>query len=164
MSDPSPPGSRAASGFFDNYLRLLEKHAIPARQRRWYVKHVEDFIKTQNGRWIKLLSGADLTSYLDVIGRQNRFSGWQFSQRIAALGILYCELLCTPACKDVCIWGQSGNSVAGGTPGLRVGKPGIGSFHSEPKCAPDFKCARTRSPDNVGSLGYCSPRAQPGEG
>jgi integron integrase len=101
MSDPSPPGSRAASRFFDNYLRLLEKHAIPARQRRWYVKHVEDFIKTQNGRRIKSLSGADLTAYLDVIGREKRLAGWQFSQRITALRILYCELLRTPAADSV---------------------------------------------------------------
>jgi hypothetical protein len=44
MSDPSPPGSRAASRFFDNYLRLYEKHAVPKRQLRWYVKHDQAFI------------------------------------------------------------------------------------------------------------------------
>jgi|GEM_PF-5798413 len=36
--DPSPPSSRAASRFFDGYLRLLlDQHAIPEHQRRWYV-------------------------------------------------------------------------------------------------------------------------------
>jgi hypothetical protein len=101
MVDPSPPNPHAASRFFDNYLRLLETHAIPERQRGWYVKHVENFIKAQNGRRIKSLSGADLTAYLDVIGRENRLTGWQFLQCITALRILYCDLLRTPAADSV---------------------------------------------------------------
>ena len=44
MSDPSRTSPDPATRFFDNYLRLLDKHAIPEKQRRWYVKHVEAFI------------------------------------------------------------------------------------------------------------------------
>ncbi|MFW5453642.1 integron integrase [Thioalkalivibrio sulfidiphilus] len=101
MSDPSPPNSHAASRFYANYMRLLEKHRIPEHQRRWYVRHVEAFIKAQNGRRIKSLSGDELSAYLEMIGRENRLAGWQFSQRITALRILYCELLHTPAADDV---------------------------------------------------------------
>lgn len=101
MSDPSRANSDPAARFFDNYLKLLHKHAIPEKQRRWYVKHVEAFIKAQNGRKIKALSGADISTYLDVLGRENRLLGWQFSQRITALRILYCDLLATPVCQEV---------------------------------------------------------------
>ncbi len=52
MSDPSPPYSHAASRFYANYLRLLEKNGIPERQRRWYVRHIEAFIKAQKRRRI----------------------------------------------------------------------------------------------------------------
>lgn len=96
LSIPDP-----VSRFFDNYLYCLVKAAIPEKQRRWYVKRVEDFIKTQNGQKIKGLLGADIDKYFDMIGRQNRLSGWQFHQCIDAIRILYCDLLKTPVCQDV---------------------------------------------------------------
>jgi SHS2 domain-containing protein len=77
-------------------LRLLEKHGIRKRQRRWYVKHVDTFIKAQNGHRIKSLSGADRTPCLDMTVRESRLAGWQFSQCITALRIFCRELLCTP--------------------------------------------------------------------
>lgn len=91
----------AASRFFDNYLNCLIKASIPEKQRRWYVKHVEAFIKAQNGHKIKGLSGTDITQYFDVIGRQNRLAGWQFYQCIDAVRILYCELIKTQVSHDV---------------------------------------------------------------
>lgn len=101
MSVPSRFDSDPSARFFDKYLSLLDKHAIPEKQRRWYVKHVEAFIRAQNGRKIKTLSGSDLTAYFDVLGRENRLAGWQFSQRITALRLLYCELLATQVCSEV---------------------------------------------------------------
>lgn len=101
MSDPSRTNSDSTTRFFDNYLSLLGKHAIPLKQRRWYVRHVEAFIKAQKGRKIKTLSGSDVSDYLGVLGRQNRLAGWQFSQCIAALRILYCDLLATAPCQEV---------------------------------------------------------------
>lgn len=101
MSDPSRANPDPASRFFANYLKLLRKHAIPEKQMRWYVKHVEGFIKAQNGRKIKTLSAADINDYFGVIGRQNRLSGWQFRQHIAAVKILYCDLLASAPGRDV---------------------------------------------------------------
>lgn len=65
------------------------------------MKRIEDFIKTQNGRRIKSLTGPDITAYLEMIGREMRLSGWQFRQCVDAIRILYCKLLLTPACQDV---------------------------------------------------------------
>ena len=101
MSDSPVIIPDAASRFFDNYLECLHKASLPEKQRRWYVKRVEDFIKAQNGRKIKVLAGDDITAYFEEIGRNNRLSGWQFRQCIDAIRILYCDLLVTPAGRTV---------------------------------------------------------------
>ncbi len=62
----------AASRFFDNYMILLGKHKIPKKQRSWYVKHVEDFIKAQNGLKIKRRFGTDISAYFTMLACQNR--------------------------------------------------------------------------------------------
>ncbi len=76
MSDSLRPQTNAASRFFDNYLTLLDRNKVPEKQQRWYVKHVEAFIKAQNGRKIKALPGVEVSAYLGMLGRQNRFTGW----------------------------------------------------------------------------------------
>lgn len=101
MPDSPRPHADAASRFFDNYLTLLDRNKVPEKQRRWYVKHIEAFIKGQNGRKIKALSGPDVSAYLDMLGRQNRLTGWQFAQHILAIRILYCDLLATSVCQEV---------------------------------------------------------------
>ncbi len=101
MPDHSGNPSDASSLFFTNYLKTLAKHSIPEKQRRWYVKHIETFIKAQNGNKIKSLSAEDITRYFEALGRQNRLGGWQFAQHINAIQILYCESFALPLCEDV---------------------------------------------------------------
>ncbi|MCM8856657.1 MAG: integron integrase [Candidatus Thiodiazotropha sp.] len=101
MNDASTIVPDPAARFFDNYLKCLIKASIPEKQRRWYVKRLETFIKAQNGNKIKGLSGIEITQYFEMIGRQNRLSGWQFHQCIDAIRILYCDLLKTPTCQAV---------------------------------------------------------------
>lgn len=90
MSDSPSIVPDAASRLFDDYLGCLHKASVPEQQRRWQVKRVEDFIKAQNGRKIKTLSGAVIAGYLETIGRENRLSGWPFRQCVDAIRILYC--------------------------------------------------------------------------
>ena len=97
MAYPPNPVPDAASRFFDHYLRCLDQASVPERQRRWYVRHVENFIKAQNGRKIKHLAASDLQLYLETLGRDPRLQGWQFTQCVQALRILYCDLLGSPA-------------------------------------------------------------------
>lgn len=100
MSDSPRSVPETVSRFFSNYLLCLNKYPIPEKQMRWYVKRVEEFIKAQNGRKIKTLSVRDVTLYLEMLGRQNRLSGWQLAQCIDAIRILYCDLLET-VCQGV---------------------------------------------------------------
>jgi integron integrase len=101
MSDSPAIIPDATARFFDNYLACLDKAGIPHQQRRWYVKRVEDFIKAQKGHRIKSLSGSEIASYLEAIGRENRLAGWQFRQCVDAIRILYCDLLLTPTAQEV---------------------------------------------------------------
>ncbi len=101
MFDSNPPAPDAIARFYDNYLNCLHKASIPEKQRRWYVKRIEEFIKTHSGCKIKSLSDQEVSRYLEMIGRKNRLSGWQFAQCIDAIRILYCELLSTPACQGL---------------------------------------------------------------
>lgn len=91
MSDSLSQHPDAASRFFDNYLILLDRNKMPDKRRCWYVKHVEDFIRAQNRRKVKGLSGHDVSGYLAMLGRHNRLQDWQFSQCIDAMWILYIE-------------------------------------------------------------------------
>ena len=106
--------SDAASRFFDNYQAALHRLHIPEKQRRWYVKHVEDFIRAQNGRKIKTLSGAKVGAYLDVLGRRPGLRGWQFGQRVDAIRILFCGLVDSAVCREV-DWEFWRNSARAGT-------------------------------------------------
>jgi len=101
MFDSNPPAPDAIARFYDNYLNCLHKASIPEKQRRWYVKRIEAFIKTHSGRKIKSITDKEVSGYLEMPGRQNRLSGWQFAQCIDAIRILYCEFLSTPACQGV---------------------------------------------------------------
>ena len=101
MSDTPISIPDPASRFFSNYLICLDNSSIPKRRRRWYVKRVEEFIAAQKGHKIKDLTSSDLTRYFEMLGRQNRLSGWQFAQYIDAIRILYCKLLATSACQSV---------------------------------------------------------------
>ena len=101
MPDSHVGVSDAASRFFDNFLNCLARASVPEKQRRWYIKHIEAFIKAHDGHKIKSLSGPDIHRYFELVGRQNRLAGWQFGQLIGAIRILYCGLLRTSACADI---------------------------------------------------------------
>ena len=65
MSDSNPPAPDAIARFYDNYQNCLHKASIPEKQRRWYVKRIEAFIKTHSGRKIKALSDQEVSGYVD---------------------------------------------------------------------------------------------------
>ena len=55
MSEFPHVGPGAASRFFENLLSSLAKASVPERQRRSYVKRIEELIKAHQGR-----KGADV--------------------------------------------------------------------------------------------------------
>jgi hypothetical protein len=72
MSDSNPPTPDAAARIYDNYLNCLHKASIPEKQKRWYLKRVEAFIKAHSGRKIKSLTGQEVSGYLEMIQKRGR--------------------------------------------------------------------------------------------
>jgi len=86
----------ATSRFFDNYLNCLSIAGVPQKYHKWYVRHLELFIKTLEGHKIKSLQFAEINRYLDAPGRRKGLQSWQFTQPINAIRILYRDLLKLP--------------------------------------------------------------------
>lgn len=78
MSTTFPGGRDTASRFFDNYQKWLLDCAVPEKQQRWHVRRVEEFIKAQNGRKIKVLPG-DVDARQWVVSRSAPHRGWRGS-------------------------------------------------------------------------------------
>ncbi len=104
MSESTHHVPDATSRFFGNHLKCLDDNNIPVKQRRWYVKHIETFIKARNGQKIKTPTSQDITQYLKMIGRQKSpfwlaISAMYFSNQNTLF-----ELLKAQVCRDV-DWG-----------------------------------------------------------
>jgi len=57
----------ATSRFWDNHIKKITAYNVPKGARRWYVKHVEDFIKAQSGRRLTTLTADDIENYLKTL-------------------------------------------------------------------------------------------------
>ena len=66
---------------------------MPEGARRWYVKHVEIFIKAHPDHRLAELQAADIAKYLEELGRKPDMPDWRFRQVIDALRILYTEII-----------------------------------------------------------------------
>ena len=79
----------AASRFRDKYILKTTSYNVPERARRWYVRHVEVFIKAQSGCRLSTLTADDMERYLKEKGRSEKPADWQFRQMVDALRILF---------------------------------------------------------------------------
>jgi len=86
--------------FWDKYISKTISYEVPEGSRLWYVKHVEAFIKAQNGVRLVAVSSADVEAYLEVIGRKRYIVDWKFRQVVDALRILFCDLVNSSWAKD----------------------------------------------------------------
>ena len=93
----------SASRFWDKYILKTIAYNVPEGARRWYVRHVEDFIKAQSGRRLVTLTADDIENYLKKKGRSATVADWQFKQVVDALRILFTEIV-TPVWGNVFDW------------------------------------------------------------
>ena len=83
----------AIARFWDNYISKTITCNLPSQSRRWYVKHIEAYIKANPNRRLADASPEDLRLYLLKIGRKPEYPDWRFRQVADALRILYKELI-----------------------------------------------------------------------
>lgn len=79
--------------FWNSYIGQLNKRAIKENSQRWYVIHVEQYVKSIPDKKLKYHTSENVTQYFSVVGRNNSLTEWQFRQCIQALDILFCEVL-----------------------------------------------------------------------
>ncbi len=81
------------SRFWDKYIAKTVGYGVPERARRWYVRHVEGFIKAHSERRLATLSANDVIKYLKEKGRSRNLADWQFRQVVDALQVLFVDLV-----------------------------------------------------------------------
>ena len=79
--------------FWNNYIGQLNKRVIKESAQRWYVIHVEQYVKSVPDKKLKYHTEENVNQYFSLIGRNKSLSGWQFCQCIEALEILFCDVL-----------------------------------------------------------------------
>ncbi|BCX82072.1 hypothetical protein MIT9_P1656 [Methylomarinovum caldicuralii] len=72
---------------WQRYLDLLERHQVPERCRRWYVRHVEAFLAAFPGRRLREIGHDELGDYLAQLAR-NTQADWQLRQKVDAIRLL----------------------------------------------------------------------------
>jgi len=84
------------SRFWDNYIQKTKRYNVPARSVRWYVKHVERYIKGHPELRLAYHTEQHLTRYLEDLGRTGHLADWQYKQTIDALRILFVDIVHAP--------------------------------------------------------------------
>ena len=79
--------------FWNNYIEQLNKRAIKETAQRWYVIHVEQYVKSIPDKKLKYHTAENVSQYFSTTGRNKPLTGWQFRQCIEALEILFCDVL-----------------------------------------------------------------------
>jgi len=98
---PQPQDAQKISKFWSDYRRNAEQLGVKESALRWYVIHVEQYIKAAEGKRLREHGPGDTTAYLERLGRSERIEGWQLGQAAHALEILFCRLLCVSWSKEV---------------------------------------------------------------
>ena len=90
----------SVSRFWDKYIEKTVSYNVPERARRWYVRHIESFIRAHEGRRINQLRASDIDTYLNSKGRNPGMQDWRFRQIVDALRILYIDIVKTDWAND----------------------------------------------------------------
>lgn len=85
----------SVSRFWDKYIEKTASCGVPLRARRWYVRHIESFIRCNQNTRLGRLKAADISRYLTDKGRKPGMPDWRFRQIVDALRILYAEIITT---------------------------------------------------------------------
>jgi len=85
---------------WQRYLELLERRGVPARYRRWYVRHVEAFLAVLPGRNLREIGRGEIVAHLDGLAKRNP-PDWRMRQQVDALRLLLVELVRNPEAREV---------------------------------------------------------------
>jgi len=93
-------GKADVSRFWDRYIRVLADASVPEGSRRWYVKHVERYIAAHPQVRLRGHSSAMMDEFLVRTGRNAALKGWQLTQNVHALELLFTRIVKTPWARE----------------------------------------------------------------
>ena len=114
----SPPTARrrenGTPSHWDQYRELLIAKGVPVKARRWYVGHVENFLKALHPETLSQLTRQQITGYFQEVSSQGRLQNWQFRQLVDAIQLLLVDLAQVQEAKlvDWDSWKEAGQSLA----------------------------------------------------
>ncbi|MFC1684142.1 integron integrase [Pseudomonadota bacterium] len=82
--------------FWDRYLKVARLFRVPEKALPWYRRHVQTFIDDFPGIRLQDQCSENIELWLERVGRDPRFSHWQYRQKVDSLRLLFCHLLKIP--------------------------------------------------------------------
>ncbi len=95
---PMDRGARI-SRFWGKYTEKSKRYGIKPDSLRWYVRHVEFYIKAHEAP-LRTHTIEILDEYFQAKGRSTSLKDWQFCQIVDALRILFVDVLALPWARD----------------------------------------------------------------
>ena len=97
--------SHSVPGFWDKYIAITRLYKVRDSALRWYVRHAEGYIKAHPNLRLSQHSAEIIEKYLKEKGRNPHLQDWQFRQIVAALRILFTDMVKAPW-ADGFSWGD----------------------------------------------------------
>ena len=85
--------SSSISRFWDKFINLTKTYKLRPGADRWYVKHVEAYIKFHQGIKLSQHKPEHVEAYFAYKSRQVRIKDWQFQQIVQAIELLFIGMI-----------------------------------------------------------------------
>jgi len=92
----TPEREAAIAHFWDKYIAIIHKKGIKEPFDRWFVIRARQYIEAFPDKRLALHTEADLSGYLDMLGRKQVWQAWQFRQAVDAIELLLREMVHLP--------------------------------------------------------------------
>lgn len=79
--------------FWNSYIGQLNKRTIKENAQRWYVIHVEQYVKSIPDKKLKYYTAENVCQYFSVVGQNKSLTEWPFHLCIQASDIMFSEVL-----------------------------------------------------------------------
>lgn len=126
MGNVQTTRTTAVDRFWSRFIDLAQHNGVKDTTVRWYVWHAERYLKALAGKRLAEHTGADVTGYLESVGRIGGMEDWQFRQIVDAV-----QMLLTTANANVvgevdwAYWRDSARTLAPDHPTIARERPGL---------------------------------------
>ncbi|MBN4073551.1 phage integrase N-terminal SAM-like domain-containing protein [Mariprofundus ferrooxydans] len=92
----SPERDAAIAQFWNKYITIIHAKGINEPFDRWFVIRARHYIEAFPDKRLALHTSDDLSGYLNMLGRNGSWQGWQFRQAVDAIELLLREMVSVP--------------------------------------------------------------------